>query len=223
MEEWREIEGYTGDFSVSNLGRVRSNINLMVRNGRHLFVGKILNPSKIAENARYLRIGLTDYRSGVRKSWNVHRLVAEAFIPNPENKPAVNHINGNRNDNTVHNLEWVTYSENAKHAHTTGLAKPLRGKDKTEAKYSEELIKEILYLFYHKLLTPSEIEVKLNLPNKYVHLIVKGERWFGVFEEYVSENPDYYKQALEILKARRSTNRLRVEGEVIELQKRLAQ
>lgn len=61
--------------------------------------------------------------------FSAHRLIAQAFIPNPENKPEVNHINGNKIDNRVANLEWVTPSENMQHAHLTGLKKPLVGQD----------------------------------------------------------------------------------------------
>ena len=70
----------------------------------------------------YLKVNL--YNDGVGSSKRVHRLVAEAFIPNPDNKPDVNHKNGNKHDNCVDNLEWVTKSENMKHAYQTGLAKP---------------------------------------------------------------------------------------------------
>lgn len=63
-----------------------------------------------------------------QKSMRVHRMVALTFIPNPENKPYVNHIDGNRQNNNIENLEWVTPSENSQHAYTAGLRKPSRGR-----------------------------------------------------------------------------------------------
>jgi hypothetical protein len=73
------------------------------------------------------------YKDGKAVTKKVHRLVAEAFIPNPDSKPCVNHIDGNKLNNSVDNLEWVTHSENMRHAFDTGLAKPhsvggMRGK-----------------------------------------------------------------------------------------------
>lgn len=72
---------------------------------------------------------ITLIKNGNKFKTVIHRLVAKAFIPNPENKPEVNHINGNKRDNRLDNLEWCTSSENRKHAFKIGLAKARKGKD----------------------------------------------------------------------------------------------
>ena len=89
------------------MGRVRSNL----RDGR------ILKASPDRKGYMRLRVTL----DGVKHSYKVHRLVAMAFVPNPEDKPQVNHIDGNKNNNSADNLEWVTNRENARHAIDTGL------------------------------------------------------------------------------------------------------
>lgn len=106
MEEWRDIIGYEGIYQVSNLGRVRR-LKLYYK-----IVNSICNLTR--EYDGYLRINLTKDKK--HKKYPVHRLVAKAFIPNSENKPIINHLNGIRDDNRVANLEWVTHSENHRHA-----------------------------------------------------------------------------------------------------------
>lgn len=101
MEEiWKDIKDYEGLYQVSNLGRVKS-----------LYTNRILNPMKHTKG--YLRVRL--YKNSVASNQRIHRLVAEAFIPNPENKPQVNHIDENKTNNRVDNLEWVTNKENCNH------------------------------------------------------------------------------------------------------------
>jgi hypothetical protein len=113
-EEWRDIEGYEGMYQVSNLGRVLSLISNKIL--KNFFVGR----------GGYHRVDLC--KDKVRKPYRVHRLVAEAFIPNINNKPQVNHIDGNRINNNVENLEWCTNSENNKHAWESGLREEYREK-----------------------------------------------------------------------------------------------
>lgn len=100
MVVWKSIKGYEAHYEVSNTGLVKS----FKRNKN----GIILKP--IADRKGYLRVPLC--KNGKEKRYFIHRLVAEAFIPNPENKPQVNHINENKADNHVENLEWCTQTEN---------------------------------------------------------------------------------------------------------------
>ena len=77
--------------------------------------GRFRKKIQLHDKDGYLRVGLI-HKTGKQKSVQVHRLIAKVFIPNPENKPCVNHKNGKKDDNRVENLEWVTVSENTKHA-----------------------------------------------------------------------------------------------------------
>ena len=105
IEEWRKIEGYP-NYSVSNLGRVRNDAT-----------GRFLSQAKSGCRRSYLYVLLYDGTHASRKTMSIHRLVANAFIPNPDNKPEVNHLDGNGFNNVVSNLEWVTHTENLIHAH----------------------------------------------------------------------------------------------------------
>lgn len=100
-EQWRPIEGYERMYEVSNLGRVRSSDSYN-RLGRLHLKGRILRP-KIEPNG-YLRATL--FKEGKRKVFMIHRLVAQAFIPNPEGLPQINHIDEDKTNNRVENLEW---------------------------------------------------------------------------------------------------------------------
>ena len=117
QEVWKDISGYEGVYQVSNLGRVKSMRKWSSVQGRYCQREKILK--QYQSKTGYLQINLKS--EGTRKLGLIHRLVAQAFIPNPDNKREVNHINGNKTDNRVENLEWCTSQYNTVHAYKTGL------------------------------------------------------------------------------------------------------
>lgn len=129
-EVWRDIKGFEGIYQVSNKGRVKrlARVDSYVRSdtGKQCErpVGeKILKPTI---TSGYYEVNLRNLDAN--RYCRIHRLVAEAFIPNLENKPAINHIDGNKLNNNVDNLEWVTAKENVTHAAQTGLRKnPIKG------------------------------------------------------------------------------------------------
>jgi len=133
-ETWVDIDGYVGLYQVSNLGNIRS----FLREGEPRLLTIIVH--KIGYGSIKLRY------NGIAKKYAIHRLVAIAFIDNPNGKPEVNHIDGNKMNNKVDNLEWVTRSENQYHAYSTGLKKPAKstrgGKYNSRSKPVLQIISE---------------------------------------------------------------------------------
>jgi len=109
-EIWKDVKGYEGLYQVSNIGRVK---RLRFTNRYTDREQERIKVLKLCKKG-YLRVAL--FKNGKGKHVEVQRLVAIAFIPNPDNKPEVNHIDGNKKNNKVENLEWVTISENAIHS-----------------------------------------------------------------------------------------------------------
>lgn len=119
IEEWKPIIGYEGYYEVSNMGKVRS-VDRVDISGRKRS-GIVLHAVKVGHAPnKYLAVSLSKDR--IVKKTKVHRLVAEAFIPNPENKPEVNHLNEDKMDNRVENLCWATSKENMRHGTRTERA-----------------------------------------------------------------------------------------------------
>lgn len=124
-EIWADITGYEGEYQISTYGRIKS-----FKNGREI----IMRP--LPTRNGYLNILLC--KDGRHKNFSVHVLVARAFIPNPDNKQEVNHIDGEKFNCHVSNLEWSNRSENNKHAFRIGLKKQLHGGDNPKANLTNE-------------------------------------------------------------------------------------
>ena len=166
--EWRKIYWKNGEvtkYSISNIGVVRNDIT-----------DKIL---RARTDRDYVRVSLT--HKGKHKEFLIHRLVATSFIPNPENKPQVNHINGIKHCNYVYNLEWVTASENCKHAHENGL---YGGKVKKHKKLSDKKIHKVCKLLEKNELTYSEIAKRIGCDRRTVSDIRKGKKYTRISSEY---------------------------------------
>lgn len=129
-EEWRDIKGYEGLYQVSNEGRVKSleRDAICGRGGVYHFPERLLKPT--ANSVGYLQVYLC--KDGKPKWYRVHRLVAQVFLPNPDNLPEVNHKDENQHNNRLENLEWCTHKENCNYGR-----RKVANQDKTKkvAKY----------------------------------------------------------------------------------------
>lgn len=121
IEEWRDVKGWEGLYQVSSMGRVRS-IDRMVahRDGKKQFYKGAPKKLRLHKTGYILVFLHRGGKKGENKMYRVHRLVAEAFVPNPEGKKVVNHKNFNRTDNRAINLEWCTTKENIIHRFKEG-------------------------------------------------------------------------------------------------------
>jgi hypothetical protein len=137
IERWTAVRGHEGEFEVSNLGRIKS-LARHVRNGN----GQRIVRERIRALGKHPQGYLTIAYKVDSPPLLVHRVVAQHFIPNPCNKEFVNHLDGNKLNNTVENLEWVTREENEKHALETGL-KCSAGSRNSMAKLKEEDVRMI--------------------------------------------------------------------------------
>lgn len=173
-EEWRPVVGYEGYYEVSSLGRVRGVDRVTFSAGGYNYPIKSTILSGNIGSRGYEDVRL--HKDGNRIGKLVHRLVAEAFHINPENKPYVNHKNGIKTDNRKDNLEWATPKENAQHAIDTGLTKVPKGESRGNAKLKNEDVVNICKLLDENM-KQSEIASLYGVNPSVISSINAGNRW----------------------------------------------
>lgn len=170
-EEWKDVVGYEGIYQVSNLGYIKR-----VSGDSRTMPRKILKP---CGNGRgYLYVVL--YRDHKRRQIAVHRIVALAFLPHKQEETEVNHIDGDKHNNNLENLEWVTPSENAIHAvRILGkLSLPVRvGEKNNNAKLTRESVQQIRQLLATMQYTRREIAKRFDVSTSCIASIARRRTW----------------------------------------------
>lgn len=175
-EKWVDIAELDNFYQVSNFGRIKRKSRFVVNNTNGGIRKVREEIAAIQDNGRgYKQIYVSINRK--RKVFYVHRLVAKYFISNPSNKDEVNHIDGNKSNNNISNLEWVTRLENVKHANDNSLT--LKGEDVWNCKLTESKVRAIKRLFSMKNNKTSQTYLckKLNISAAQMSRIINGTRW----------------------------------------------
>lgn len=160
-EIWKEINDYENIYQISNYGNVRN-----IKTNRIL---------KSNIRGMYLAIGLWNKSEG--KNVRIHNLVASAFVPNPENKTEINHIDGNKLNNHFSNLEWCTHKENIQHAHKNKLVKSACGEKIYNSKLTKEDVLKIKKLYNSGEYYQHEIATMFNVTSANIQSITSNSSW----------------------------------------------
>lgn len=166
-EIWKPVVGWEGWYKVSNKGRVKR-----IKLGRGRLKPRILDGH--LNNKGYIRVILT--RNNKTKDLYAHRLVAQAFISNPDNKPEVNHKDGQRTFNWPSNLEWMTRLENVRHGINT-LKTQITGEKHPNSKLKNKDILEIRGIISLGCYSLTEIGQMFGVSGKNIHAIKAGKTW----------------------------------------------
>jgi DNA-binding XRE family transcriptional regulator len=174
MEIWKQVPEYP-DYEASSLGNIRSLDKIVPKWNAPFYrkrKGKILKKS-IGTNGYYY---ISMYKDKKQKSFKVARVIAQTFLNNPRNLPEVNHINSNRTDDRVQNLEWCNRSQNMKHAFDKGFACQ-KGEKNGYSKLSKKEVIEIKRLHSIGDYKQKELAKIFNISKTTIHNVIKGKTW----------------------------------------------
>lgn len=172
-EIWKDIEGYEGFYMASYSGKIKSldrfvNCN---KGSKQPKKGKILKPFLNRKGYPIVDVPM----NGLRKTISVHILITKTFVPNPENKPQVNHKDGNKLNSAAWNLEWCTNKENITHASINGLLIRPKGEKHSLAKLTEKQVIEIRSL--QNKMKRKDIAIKFNVGRSNIDMILANQTW----------------------------------------------
>jgi hypothetical protein len=170
-----DIPGFEGLYRITKSGIITSysHIDFIVRKNGTVYPRRRKGVVRSIYKGYYM--GVILFRNTEKCFRPIHRLLALAFIPNPENKPQVNHIDGNRYNNSLDNLEWVTAQENTNHAYETGLESS--GEKRYNAKLTVDQVREIRCLYDLRKHNTYQLAVMYGVCQKNIHNIVTFKVW----------------------------------------------
>lgn len=175
-EVFEDLKGYEESYQISDFGRVFTKRRLV---GNQIYYGRELAPQVTKDG--YLKVTLT--KNGESRKLYLHRLVAIQFLNNPGNLPQVNHIDGNKLNNQVSNLEWCTRQENQNHAVRTGLMQ--KGQDRPSAKLTESQVLEIYKL--KGIVKAQDIAEQYGVSKNTINCILRGSKWNYLYKQYFKD------------------------------------
>ena len=178
-EIWLPVTGYEEYYEISNFGNVKMlqrRIDRIVNGASRGYIKpeKLFTQNSLKGGYRSVYFTKT---KGNFESKRIHSLVAKHFIPNPQNKPCVNHIDGNKGNNVASNLEWCTYAENTHHAWATGLCVPVKGERSHNAKLKDAQVIEIKKLLSEGIISTSKIAKMFSTSQPNIMNIKSGRIW----------------------------------------------
>jgi len=176
-EEWKDVEGYEKLYQISNLGKIRRIVSRRTKEGlASKRFGKLLK--KAISGSGYMVINLSQH--GKTKTFYFHRLLAQHFISNPQNKRTVNHIDYNKLNNNIDNLEWMSQKENINHAWNGGICTPhgCCGEDHGMCKLTRDDVMKIKKRLVNKTRgTVKELSVTYNVHPSAIYRILNNKTW----------------------------------------------
>ena len=175
MEVWKDIAGTNGSYEISNTGLVRSKERIIAWRNRERKIASCILAQQTTKGG-YKRI--TIKRNNDKKSYMVHRLVAEAYVENnnPDVKDQVNHIDGNKSNNNDSNLEWVSCVENVHHAWDTGLVRRPTGCKNHKSTLSQDQVHDIRTAYRNGVSGPA-LAKRYNMSSRNIYYILHKETY----------------------------------------------